>query len=172
MRPTALWLGLALLLTACAGPAQDAAPDVICGTRVDPALTRELVPTAEDWHESSRVDRESAVSAPCLVSAGQHTVLSLRFSWRPVATDLTYLATGTGTVSGISRPRKIDLGTASLLGNDGAISQTPCRTKSGNYFTLTLQLPGIKPADESHRADIEKFMRAYFPATVRTLGCR
>ncbi|SOD84447.1 hypothetical protein SAMN06272765_1827 [Streptomyces sp. Ag109_G2-15] len=82
-----------------------------------------------------------------------------------------YLATGTGAVSGVSSPRPIDYRYKTIVGTDGAISQAPCKTKGGNYFTLTLQLPQIKLTDQTHRKDIEKFMRAYFPATIRTLGC-
>ncbi len=83
-----------------------------------------------------------------------------------------YLATGTGTVSNVTAPRYVrDAPDKTLVGTDGALSQTRCKTKGGNYFTLTLQLPQVRPGDQSHRRDIEAFMRAYFPATVRTLGC-
>ncbi|MGW1981779.1 hypothetical protein ACWCPJ_04855 [Streptomyces collinus] len=98
-------------------------------------------------------------------------MLDFQFSWDDSATDLMYLATGTGSVSHVSQPRSIALAAKTLIGTDGAISQEPCRTKGGNYFTLTLQLPKIKPGDRAHRGDIERFMRAYFPATLRTLGC-
>ncbi|MFH8767820.1 hypothetical protein [Streptomyces sp. NPDC017958] len=126
----------------------------------------------EGWHEYSRVDRAQAVTAPCLALAGSDVMLSFRFSWRPVATDLMYLAEDTGVVSGITDPRSISFGYKTIVGTDGAISQAPCETKGGNYFTLTLQLPQIKLTDQTHRKDIEKFMRAYFPATVKTLGCK
>ncbi|MFL4948729.1 hypothetical protein ACJ6WE_15445 [Streptomyces sp. MMS24-I31] len=77
----------------------------------------------------------------------------------------------TGSVSGVTAPRSIAAPYKTVIGTDGAISTTPCKTKGGNYFTLTLQLPQIKPMDQSHRKDIEHFMRAYFPATVATLRC-
>ncbi|MFI1534398.1 hypothetical protein [Streptomyces anandii] len=57
------------------------------------------------------------------------------------------------------------------MGTNGAVSTTSCETSGGEYFTLTLQLPQIKLTDGTHRKDIERFMRAYFPATVKTLGC-
>ncbi|MGW1590642.1 hypothetical protein [Streptomyces sp. NPDC002386] len=99
-------------------------------------------------------------------------VLEFRFSWDDRAADLMYLARDTGTVSNVAAPRYVEnSSTRALVGTDGAISQTACVTKSGRYFTLTLQLPQVKLTDQSHRADIEKFMRAYFPATVKTLGC-
>ncbi|MEU4150230.1 hypothetical protein [Streptomyces sp. NPDC026659] len=139
--------------------------------RVDPGLTRLIVKPGSGWREYNRVDRAQAVTAPCSVLAGKKVILDLRFSWRSTATDLMYLAKSTGNVSGVAAPRAVDFRYKTIVGTDGAISQTPCRTKSGNYFTLTLQLPQIKLTDQTHRKDIEKFMRAYFPATVRTLGC-
>lgn len=98
--------------------------------------------------------------------------MRFRFSWDADPADLMYLAKNTGKVSGVTAPRYVDdTPHKTLVGADGAISQTPCKTKGGNYFTLTLQLPQVKPGDESHRKDIETFIRAYFPATVKTLGC-
>ncbi|WP_159052567.1 hypothetical protein [Streptomyces bungoensis] len=147
-------------------------PDVLCGTHIDPALTRRLGTPTKNWHEYNRVDRQRAITAPCFVLSGSNEVVSVRFSWRAVATDLMYLAKDTGKVSGVTAPRYMDNSLyKTLVGTDGAISQTPCKTKGGNYFTLTLQLPQVKPGDNSHRKDIETFIRAYFPATVKTLGC-
>ncbi|MDV9170187.1 hypothetical protein R6V09_08535 [Streptomyces sp. W16] len=56
------------------------------------------------------------------------------------------------------------------MGTDGAISIAKCKTKGGDYFPL--QIPPISLMDHTHRKDIEKFMRAYFPATLKTLGCK
>lgn len=98
-------------------------------------------------------------------------MLEFRFSWDNSQTDLMYLATGSGSVSNVMSPRSITAPYKAVIGTDGAIATTPCKTKGGEYFTLTLQLPQIKLTDQTHRKDIEKFMRAYFPATVRTLGC-
>ncbi|MFI6405264.1 hypothetical protein [Streptomyces sp. NPDC050548] len=66
-------------------------------------------------------------------------------------------------------PRAIDFAYKSIVGTDGAISIAKCKTNGGDYFTLTLQVP---LTDHTHRKDIEKFMRAYFPATLKTLGCK
>lgn len=165
-------LSLVLTLVSCARSANNEIPKAVCGTPVEPAITRLLVTPTEGWREYNRVDRAQSITAPCLISSGDDVILRLRFSWRTVATDLTYLAKGSGAVSGISEPRSVTSSYKTLIGTDGAISQAPCRTKSGNYFTLTLQLPKIKPGDSDHRGDIERFMRAYFPATLRTLGCR
>ncbi|MFG2635158.1 hypothetical protein ACGFX8_14780 [Streptomyces sp. NPDC048362] len=146
-------------------------PATICGTHVDPRLTRALVQPGDAWHEYSRVDRSEAITAPCLILSGTNELLSFRFAWRPVQTDLMYLAKDTGEVSGITDPKAIEFQYKTLVGIDGAISQAPCKTKNGNYFTLTLQLPLIKVTDRSRRGDIERFMRVYFSATVATLGC-
>ncbi len=85
-----------------------------------------------------------------------------------------YLATDTGSVSGVREPREIDFAYKTIVGADGAISIAPCKTKGGDYFTLTLQVPQIRLTDQTHRKDIETFMRAYFPATdpLKTLGCK
>ncbi len=99
-------------------------------------------------------------------------MLEFRFSWDTRATDLMYLATDPGAVSNVTAPRYVENFPAKMLvGVDGAISQTACVTKGGRYFTLTLQLPQVQMARKSRRDDIEKFMRAYFPATVKTLDC-
>ncbi|WP_317444884.1 hypothetical protein [Streptomyces collinus] len=165
-------LSLVLTLVSCARSANNEIPKAICGTPIEPALTRLLVTPTEGWREYSRVDRAKDITAPCLIFSGNDVILRLLFSWRTVATDLMYLAKGTGAASGITEPRSVSSSHKTLIGTDGAISQAPCKTKGGDYFTLTLQLPKIKPGDGAHRGDIERFMRVYFPATVRTLGCR
>jgi hypothetical protein len=104
--------------------------------------------------------------------SGRDPVLDFSFSWDDTERDLMYLATNTGSISGIRQPRSIDLGYKSIDGTDGAISMAPCKTNGGKYFTLTLQVPQIGLMDHTHRKDIEKFMRAYFPATLKTLGCK
>ena len=156
----------------CAGTTDREVPGVICGTRIAPDLARPLVKSTEDWHEYDRVDRAEAITAPCLVLSGQDVELGFRFSWRDSATDLMYLAKNTGSVSRVTEPRAIDFTYKTIVGTDGAISTTPCKTKGGDYFTLTLQVPQISLMDQTHRKDIERFMRAYFPATLKTLGCK
>ncbi|MBP2049640.1 hypothetical protein J2Z21_002571 [Streptomyces griseochromogenes] len=81
------------------------------------------------------------------------------------------MAEETGSVSRVTDAREINFKYETLVGTDGAVAAARCKTKTGDHFALTLQLPQIEPTDQSHRKDIEKFMRAYFPATVKTLGC-
>ena len=166
----ALFLSLSSVAS-CGSSVDREVPGVICGTRISPNLARPLVTSTEDWHEYDRVDRVEAITAPCLVLSGREVVLGFRFSWRDIETNLMYLAKNTGSVSRVTEPRSIDFTYKTIVGTDGAISIAPCKTKRGSYFTLTLQLPQVKLMDQTHRRDIEKFMRAYFPATIKTLGC-
>ncbi|MFJ2163445.1 hypothetical protein [Streptomyces sp. NPDC087856] len=176
-RIRAVLLGLSALAvstfaTSCDGSADHEIPKVICGTHVDPSVSRPLVTSEEDFHEFNRVDRSEAITAPCVLLSGSDPVLDFGFSWDENATDLMYLAQGAGSVSHVTEPRTINFPYKTIVGTDGAISTTPCKTKGGDYFTLTLQVPRIPLTDQTHRKDIEKFMRAYFPATLKTLGCK
>ncbi|MER6455441.1 hypothetical protein ABT270_23005 [Streptomyces sp900105245] len=156
-------------VSSCAAPADQAVPEQICGVSVSSRLTRSLLTSKDDLREFSRVDRAEAVTAPCILQSGEHAVLGLRFAWDDAPTDLMYLAGS--RVSRIAEPHAVPFPFKTIVGNDGAISQTPCKTRGGRYFTLTLQLPQVRLGDRGRRADIEAFMRAYFPATVATLGC-
>ena len=164
-------LSLSLCAVSCSKPSDHAVPETVCGTPIEPRLTRSLLTSTDDLHEFTRVDRDDAITAPCVLLSGHEPALEFRFSWDEVAPNLMYLATDSGTVSRVNQPRSVDLAAKAIAGTDGAIATTPCKTRTGSYFTLTLQLPQVRGGDQSHRADIEKFMRAYFPATVDTLGC-
>ncbi|MEU9989087.1 hypothetical protein AB0E10_20280 [Streptomyces sp. NPDC048045] len=98
-------------------------------------------------------------------------VLSVRFAWHPDAVDPYKIAQSGDSISNLAEPARLDTGYKAAIGNNGAISTVQCRTDAGFYFTLTLLLQKSNPADRTHRKDIEKFMRVYFPATVKTLGC-
>jgi hypothetical protein len=163
---------LSVLGLTCCSSDDGVVSTTICGTPIMPDLTRLIVTSTKNLHEFNRVERAEAITAPCVLLSGRDPVIEFRFSWDDKATDLMYLATGVGSVSSVTRPQKINFGYKTIVGTDGAISTTPCKTKGGDYFTLTLQLPQIKLTDQTHRKDIEKFMRAYFPATIKTLGCR
>ncbi|MEU7424452.1 hypothetical protein [Streptomyces sp. NPDC040750] len=159
------------LTSSCTPSPDKARPAVICGTPVEPGLTRHLVPAGGDYREFNRVDRTKAVSAPCVLLAGKDAVLDFHFWWTDGPTDFKYMTAETGSVSRVNNARKIEFRYPAVAGTDGAIATAPCKTRRGNYFTLTLQLPLIKVTDRSRRGDIERFMRVYFPATVATLGC-
>ncbi|WOX11847.1 hypothetical protein [Streptomyces sp. N50] len=165
-------LTISVLAMSCSSSSSHELPGAICGTPINPAVTRPLLTSTEDFSEFTRVDRSEAITAPCVLLSGRDPVLDFRFSWDDRASDLMYLAKDTGSISGIREPREIDFTYKTIVGTDGAISTTPCKTKGGDYFTLTLQVPQISLMDQTHRKDIERFMRAYFPATLKTLGCK
>lgn len=81
------------------------------------------------------------------------------------------MAAEAGSVSHVTGARKINAPYEAFVGTDGALAAVPCKSRQGDHFALTLQLPQANPKDDSHRKDIETFIRAYFPATVKTLGC-
>ncbi|MFF3632740.1 hypothetical protein [Streptomyces sp. NPDC002250] len=117
------------------------------------------------------MSRSEATSAPCTLMSGDDPAIKLHFWWVDGQVDLKYMTERTGGVSRVANARKIDFAYDTLVGNDGAVAATQCTSKAGDHFALTVQFPGINLTDQSHRTDIEKFMRAYFPATVKTLGC-
>ncbi|WP_143074834.1 hypothetical protein [Streptomyces mangrovisoli] len=98
--------------------------------------------------------------------------LMMRFAWHSDQVSPLHIARSVNSVSLLESPTLLDADYETAVGDNGAISTAPCKTKGGNYFTLTLQLPQVPPGTRSYRHDIERFMRAYFPATLKTLGCR
>ncbi|MGW3355903.1 hypothetical protein ACWDFL_10860 [Streptomyces bungoensis] len=165
-----VYLSLAAVTMSCVDSSQWP-PQVICGTRVDPDISRRLMASGSDYHELNRVDRSTAISAPCTLLSGKDPVLRLHFWWADGPADLKYMAEETGSVSHVTSARKINAQYEALVGTDGAVAAAQCRSRKGDHFALTLQLPQVKPGDDSHRKDIETFIRAYFPATVKTLNC-
>ncbi|MGW4195338.1 hypothetical protein [Streptomyces sp. NPDC005004] len=160
---------LSALAASCSAPAE-ALPKSICGTRVEDDVSRLLVKPADNLREFNRVVRKEPTSAPCVLYSGGKPLLDFYFYWTTDEPRVPSLQKS--SLLKISEPRLIKAEYPIYAGNDGALASVPCVTSEGRYFTLTLQLPQIKLTDQSHRKDIEKFMRAYFPATVGTLGCR
>ncbi len=167
----AMALALGFSAVSCTDSVDQTVPDEICGAHADPDVTRALVKPGGDWSEYDRVDRAEAVTAPCVLLSDKKPILDMSFWWTDGKPDLMYLARPE-SVSRVNQPRSVDFADGAVVGTDGALATTPCKTKGGDYFTLTLQLPQVALLDSSHRKDIEKFMRAYFPAVVKTLGCR
>ncbi|MFI1162193.1 hypothetical protein ACH4UM_00955 [Streptomyces sp. NPDC020801] len=99
-------------------------------------------------------------------------VLSMRFAWHPDQVNSLQIATSSESISSLTSPVRLASAYETTIGNNGAISTAPCKTDVGSYFTLTLRLATVNPTTDTRRASIEKFMRAYFPATVKTLGCQ
>ncbi|MFF7974451.1 hypothetical protein [Streptomyces sp. NPDC007905] len=122
--------------------------------------------------ERNKVDHlKPQPSSWCEVLTNGESALSMRFAWHPDAVDPYEVAQAGNSVSSIAEPVRLNATYETTVGNNGAISTARCETSIGSCFTLTVLLEKANPVDRSYRNDIEKFMRAYFPATVGTLGC-
>ena len=165
-------LALAMSLAACGYSADHSLPKAICGTHVDTDIARPLVASAKDLHEFNRVDRGEAKSAPCVLLSERDPVLYFNFYWTVDSPGLERLTKGDDLALDIVEPHSVHSSDVTFVGNNGAISTALCRTSGGQHFTLALKLSRVSPTDRTHRKDIEKFMRAYFPATLKTLGCK
>ncbi|MGV9288787.1 hypothetical protein [Streptomyces sp. NPDC003719] len=147
-------------------------PESLCGTRVSPELLGPLLPAEGDVSERNDVDRKHPQAAsPCRVYVGGEVVLRLRFAWHSGAIDPLQVSKSIHSVSNLAVPERVDSSEELVIGNDGAISTTSCRTDAGSHFTLSVLLEGVNPVRDTYRAGLENFMRVYFPATVRTLRC-
>ncbi|MFI8786574.1 hypothetical protein [Streptomyces sp. NPDC055105] len=145
-------------------------PKSICGTRVDQRLTKPLLRTTgkvSEWHTAGWGEKETNW---CIVRAGKDESLRLKFAWHSDATDPMKSASPNNNVTGLWDPTRMSLADNAALGDDGAIATTRCRTKPNDHFTLALRLTH-KDGVPRLRQDIEQFMRAYMPATMKTVGC-
>jgi hypothetical protein len=121
-------------------------PESLCGTRVSPHILQPLLPAEGDVSERNDVDREHPQPAsPCRVYVGDEVALRLRFAWHSDAIDPPQVAKSIHSVSNLSMPERANLPEATVIGNDGAISTTPCVTEAGSYFTLSVLLEGGQP---------------------------
>ncbi|WP_460106933.1 hypothetical protein [Streptomyces sp. YKOK-J1] len=146
--------------------------DSLCGTKVNRSLSEPLLRPGGRVTERNEVDHKNPQpSSWCQIFVNGKGVLSLRFAWHPDAVDPSRIAQSSDSVSSLGQPARLKTSYETAAGNNGAVSTAPCKTRIGSYFTLSVLLDSSNPVDRSHRADIEKFMRAYFPATVKTLGC-
>ncbi|MFE1879883.1 hypothetical protein [Streptomyces diastatochromogenes] len=147
-------------------------PTSLCGTKVSPILSERLLQAGGKVTEHNRVDRRKPQpSSWCQVLVDGESALAMRFAWHPDAVDPYKVAQSGDSVSNMAAPARLEGDYKAAVGNNGAIFTVQCRTDIGSYFTLTLLLQKGNPVDRAHRKDIEKFMRAYFPATLKTLGC-
>ncbi|MFD7700456.1 hypothetical protein [Streptomyces caelestis] len=147
-------------------------PESLCGTRVSPRLLKPLFPAKGEVFEQNDVKRENPQPvSPCLVYAGDEVALRLRFAWHSDPIDPLRVAESIRSVSNLSMPERVDLPRTTVIGHDGAISTTSCKTEAGSHFTLSVLLEGVNPTRDTYRAPLEDFMRVYFPATVKTLNC-
>jgi hypothetical protein len=161
---TALWVGQ--------DSEEHALPQSLCGTPIAPKTLESLIPAEGDITERNDVDRNNPIpSSWCSLNVGGKEVIGLRFAWHSDLVDPLEIANSLDSVSQLQMPERVNEEPDMVVGNDGSIATAPCRTKGGAYFTLSVLLKESNPTDTGHRRDIEKFMRAYFPATVATLKC-
>jgi hypothetical protein len=148
-------------------------PQSLCGTRVSAGELKPLIPPEGEITERNDVDRRDPQPASwCSLNVSGKTALDLRFAWHDDQVDPVEVAGSVKSVSYLELPERATTYPRMAVGNDGAIATAPCRTQGGSYFTLSVLLKGTNPTDTGYRDHIEKFMRAYFPAVVKTLGCR
>ncbi|MFF9603065.1 hypothetical protein ACF1GY_12340 [Streptomyces sp. NPDC014684] len=171
--PGAVVLALLVVGVGCQSSSRDEqVPESLCGTKVDRGLTEALLQPDGRVTERNEVDlRNPQPSSWCQAFVDGKGVLSLRFAWHPDAVDPFDIASSGDSVSRIGQPARVKAAYETTVGNNGAVATARCRTRIGSYFTLSALLADSDPVDRSHRADIENFMRAYFPATLATLGC-
>ncbi|MEV7686507.1 hypothetical protein [Streptomyces bungoensis] len=147
-------------------------PGSLCGTTVSPDLSRLILRPDGKVTEHNGVDRRRPrPSSWCQVIVDGRSALSFRFAWHPDAVDPYEIAQSHDSVSSIEQPTRLNAAYQAAVGNNGAVATTDCETDVGDYFTLTVLLEGTNPVDRSRRKDMERFLRAYFPATVKTLNC-
>ncbi|MFJ5271351.1 hypothetical protein [Streptomyces sp. NPDC088358] len=151
---------------------REGTPQSICGTKVSRNLSEPLLGAGGKITEQNRVDRKKPEpSSWCEVRVDGRVALSMRFAWHPDAVDPLKVAESSDSVSNIGEPARLVSRYEIALGNNGAISTVQCRTDVGSYFTLTLLLEKANPTSRNHRESIEKFIRTYFPVTVKGVSC-
>ncbi|MFE5209688.1 hypothetical protein [Streptomyces sp. NPDC056600] len=147
-------------------------PRKLCGTPIGADRLTPLLgggDTVREW--TSGGFREPSSTAWCVVYVGRKEVLQLYFSSGGGKPDLMALARS-GPTFGLFDPRPVHgIGERAVLANDGAIAVTSCRDSGGaDSFLLALKMTDspVTPRRERH---VERFMRAYMPATVKSLHC-
>ncbi|MFB8270213.1 hypothetical protein ACFC96_26915 [Streptomyces sp. NPDC055955] len=164
----AAFSGLASL--ASCSPQGAEIPKSICGTHVNAKLVEPLLRATGKVSESHTAGWGKRETNWCIVRVAGDESLRLKFAWHSDTMDPMKSASPNNNVTGLWEPTQMNLADKAALGDDGAIATTRCRTKPDNHFTLTLKLSHRSDVPH-HRRDIEKFMRAYMPATMKAVGC-
>ncbi|MFG3369000.1 hypothetical protein ACIPWY_10430 [Streptomyces sp. NPDC090032] len=159
-----------LCLPACS--AQDISiPRSICDTPVEQKLTAPLLKrTGElsEWHTAGWGGKETSV---CIISVDKTEALRFRFAWHTDIIDPMTYSSLDNSVTGLWEPRRVrHLAESATLGDNGAIATTRCEGRAKWHFTLALKVTRDQKIVHQ-RNDIEQFMRAYMPATMRAVGC-
>ncbi|MFF0025838.1 MULTISPECIES: hypothetical protein [unclassified Streptomyces] len=173
------WLGLlpALVLVACSRTySEDSIPRTLCGTPVSRKLSNGLLHPLDKVTEwTSAGFREPGASSSCVVYVGDERALHLKFASHGGPMSPMKAASPDNSVTGLQNARplpRIPLADKAVGADDGAIATTRCKDGSGaDHFTLALKVTRGE-FDAERRVAIERFMRAYMPATVKTLHCQ
>jgi hypothetical protein len=159
-------------LNACKATEVVQAPQSLCGTRISSELTIPLLGNGEAVREwTSPGFREPASAAWCVVFVDKAEVFQLWFSAGGGKPNLMTLAQNGPTI-GLFDPHPVQgIGDQAVIANDGAIASVRCRDSAGaDNFTLALKM-AEGPMKPDRERDVERFMRAYMPATVKSLNC-
>ncbi|MFC9612062.1 hypothetical protein [Streptomyces sp. NPDC056938] len=106
----------------------------------------------------------------CTVSVDRSEAFDVTLTWHPDSIDPLKYASPNNSVTGLWDPERMKLADRAAIGDDGAIATTRCQGDQIEYFTLTLKLAHDRKVPHL-KSDINTFMRAYMPATMRTVGC-
>ncbi|MFE5008512.1 hypothetical protein ACFRJ3_28420 [Streptomyces sp. NPDC056696] len=160
----------ALCLPACSTRNIDI-PRQICDTPVAQGLAAPLLKstgTFSEWHTAGWGEKGRSV---CIVSVDRSEAIRLRFSWHTDSIDPMKYSSLDNSATGLWEPRRIHhLAESATLGDNGSIATTRCKGSGKWNFTLALKV--TRDNEVVHqRAAIEKFMRAYMPATMKAVGC-
>jgi hypothetical protein len=146
-------------------------PRSLCRTPVSPELSAPLLGSGVVSEWTSASFREPASSSWCVVHVDRKEVLQLWFSAGGGKPDLGKLAMNGPTI-GLFDPHPVEgIGEQAVVANNGAMASTPCRDSGGaDSFLLAVKLTK-SPMKPGRERDVERFMRAYMPATVKSLNC-
>ncbi|WP_330279859.1 hypothetical protein OHO83_27630 [Streptomyces sp. NBC_00569] len=146
-------------------------PKNICDTPVTQGLTAPLLKPAgelSEWHTTGWGEKGRSV---CIVSVDRSEALRLRVSWHTDSIDPMKYSSLDNSATGLWEPRRIHhLAESATLGDNGSIATTRCKGKGKWNFTLALKVTRDRKIVHQRKA-IDKFMRAYMPATMKTVGC-
>lgn len=169
-RASALATFSLLCLPACG--AQDISiPRSICDTPVEQRLTTPAQTDGEIDRVAHRFYWGGKETSVCIISVDKSEALRLRFAWHTDTIDTMKYSSLDNSVTGLWEPRRVPhLAESATLGDNGAIATTRCKGRGKWHFTLALKVTRDRKIVHQ-RNDIEQFMRAYMPATMKAVGC-
>ncbi|WP_151775544.1 hypothetical protein [Streptomyces abyssomicinicus] len=158
-------------LGACGIAKKAQVPHSLCRTKISPNLSAPLLGAGAVREWTSASFREPGSASWCVVYVDKKERFQLWFSAGGGKPNLMNLARSGPTI-GLFDPHPVQgIGDQAVVANDGAIASTSCRDSAGaDNFTLALKM-AEGPMEPHRERDVERFMRAYMPATVKSLNC-